>query len=354
MPKLSLGPAHAAATTGLLVNENKPCLRLKPDKSLDDRDCGTSFNQYCIINYGGPEGGVGASIVTPAYLSDTITCGDKPTPPSEAKMKLAADDDQPPIMCPGEKALYECDASGINVRFDEPTSNTYEVSCKTDQTYAEPATWPYCVDKLDCSEPPIDDTTFVMDWTSGSGLTPPFDVIYSCVWANKKVVLKSDLNKEKEDSVADDLTIACQDNGTYDKSIDDYTCTRVCPLPSNPDPDWIQHDWTSDKKPEIYQKTEHSCISGQLVKKGAFKTGKPTTFIDSIMSMCGISGWMNETIGSYTCTRPCKAPYNYSEMFTFEYDEGSGDGSGDGGSLDCEENEDGEEVCSAPIGTKVK
>ena len=34
-----------------------------------------------------------------------------------------------------------------------------------------------------------------------------------------------------------------------------------------------------------------------------------------------ISGWMNESIGAYTCTRPCGAPTNYSAMFDFDWTE---------------------------------
>ena len=83
-----------------------------------------------IINYGGPPGGIGSSIVKPTYFADTITCGDKPPPSAESKLKLADDADQPVLMCPGEKAKYVCNTDGINVRFDEPTTDEYEVACK--------------------------------------------------------------------------------------------------------------------------------------------------------------------------------------------------------------------------------
>ena len=112
-----------------------------------------------------------------------------------------------------------------------------------------------------------------------------------------------------------------------------------------PNTDLIQHDWDSDKKPEIYQSVTHSCIEGQLVSKNAFATAANTTFLDGILSMCQISGWMNETIGKYTCTKGCRTPTNYSEVFTMDFEEGSGDeeeGSGD------------EEEVVIPIGTKVK
>ena len=195
-----------------------------------------------IINYGGPPGGIGSSIVKPTYFADTITCGDKPPPSAESKLKLADDADQPVLMCPGEKAKYVCNTDGINVRFDEPTTDEYEVACKvkkniyfpefhkkyssnsnsisrifvqTDQSYAVPGTWPVCVSKLDCIEPPIDDGVMEYDWSSGTGVTPPFDVKYRCIWAGKKIVKNSDLAKGLEDSVVDDITISCQDNGTY-------------------------------------------------------------------------------------------------------------------------------------------
>ena len=88
-----------------------------------------------IINYGGPPGGIGSSIVKPTYFADTITCGDKPPPSAESKLKLADDADQPVLMCPGEKAKYVCNTDGINVRFDEPTTDEYEVACKVKKKY---------------------------------------------------------------------------------------------------------------------------------------------------------------------------------------------------------------------------
>ena len=88
-----------------------------------------------IINYGGPPGGIGSSIVKPTYFADTITCGDKPPPSAESKLKLADDADQPVLMCPGEKAKYVCNTDGINVRFDEPTTDEYEVACKVKKIF---------------------------------------------------------------------------------------------------------------------------------------------------------------------------------------------------------------------------
>ena len=52
----------------------------------------------------------------PNYVSGTLTCPMPPNaPPAEAKMIVSPD--QPITMCPGDKAVYECDAGGINVRF---------------------------------------------------------------------------------------------------------------------------------------------------------------------------------------------------------------------------------------------
>ena len=52
----------------------------------------------------------------PNYVSGTITCPMPPDePPGESKMVISPD--QPDVMCPGEKAVYDCNAGGINVRF---------------------------------------------------------------------------------------------------------------------------------------------------------------------------------------------------------------------------------------------
>ena len=111
----------------------------------------------------------------PNYFSGTTTCPIPPDADVPADSKLVAADPQPVVtMCPGIKALYECDAGGINVRSDIPTKSTIELTCKDDQTYKVPATWPTCVDKLDCAAPSVDDTVMKHDWTSG--LTPPFSI----------------------------------------------------------------------------------------------------------------------------------------------------------------------------------
>ena len=68
----------------------------------------------------------------------------------------------------------------------------------------------------------------------------------------------------------------------------------------------------------------HKCVEEgkQLVSKYAFNAGLPTdNFMDEIMSMCTISGWMNETIGSLTCTKDCGPATNYTELFSYDWDE---------------------------------
>ena len=122
------------------------------------------------------------------------------------------------------------------------------------------------------------------------------------------------------------MTINCQNNGTYDKNIDNYVCSKVCPAPSNPDPDLIEHDWPDTRvKPEIYQTVNHKCKEPgkKLVPKAAFALGVSNKFLDDIMSICLVTGWMNETIGSMTCTRDCGAPTNYSEFFNYDWSEGA-------------------------------
>ena len=59
----------------------------------------------------------------------------------------------------------------------------------------------------------------------------------------------------------------------------------------------------------------------KLVKNSAFATGKPTELLDEIISMCQIMGdeyRLNETIGLYTCTQDCEAPYNYTEVLSYD------------------------------------
>ena len=64
--------------------------------------------------------------------------------------------------------------------------------------------------------------------------------------------------------------------------------------------------------------------------QNAFEAGVTNAFYDDLMSNCQVGGALNETIGSFTCTRPCGPPTNYSEVFVLNWDEeGSGQVNGD-------------------------
>ncbi len=77
---------------------------------------------------------------------------------------------------------------------------------------------------------------------------------YDCKFPNKKIGLKSELLAGDDSNLVDSLAVKCQMEGTYDKDIDQYACTPPCPFPSNPYPEIMDHDWTSNEtKPEIYQ-----------------------------------------------------------------------------------------------------
>ena len=69
MPELGLSPGHQSATVEMKVDGPQKCVRLTVDRKLLDKSCDTSYTQYCIISYGGPPGGIGASIVTATYQS---------------------------------------------------------------------------------------------------------------------------------------------------------------------------------------------------------------------------------------------------------------------------------------------
>ena len=326
-PPMDIAISHGAAVNKFEVDEPSNCVVLKTkDLELRDKKCQSKKAlSVCTIFFGGGVG-IGASIAVPNVRSDTFLCPEPITPPPEAKMKLQSDSEQPILMCPGQKAKYECDAGGINVRQDKPTIDTFDIACNSDQQYNEPDTWPVCVDKLDCGPPILNEFVFEFDWDESKGVTPPFEVKYKCKWPKKFIVLDSDLQKGKEDSVTAELTVSCQMNGTYDVNIEDYVCSRVCPMPTNPDEEIFQHDWDTESeiKPELYDTVTHKCVESgkQLVSKFAFNTGAETdNFMDDIMSMCTISGWMNETIGSLTCTKDCGPAVNYTEFFSYDWDE---------------------------------
>ena len=185
-----------------------------------------------------------------------------------------------------------------------------------------PDPWPKCIDRLDCPSPSLDDDVMTSDWESGAPLTPEFSVTYTCKWPDKKMISKKDLEAGIDEDLQDALTIHCQLNGTYDIDISDWTCTKPCPFPSLPDPLIMSHDWSDNEtKPEIYQEVRHTCLHAgrHLVSKKFFETGEETNLLDDIMSSCQVTGWLNETIGSYTCTQGCDAPLNHSDVFDHDW-----------------------------------
>jgi hypothetical protein len=61
-----------------------------------------------------------------------------------------------------------------------------------------------------------------------------------------------------------------------------------------------------------------------LVSKISFEAGVANGSYTVMMSQCQITGWMNETIGSFTCTKKCGPPTNYSEVFDWDWSESDG------------------------------
>ncbi len=77
---------------------------------------------------------------------------------------------------------------------------------------------------------------------------------HQCKFPNKKIGQSTDLSSGDDSNIVDELTVKCQNDGTYDKDIDDYACTPPCPFPSLPEPEIMDHDWTDNTtKPEIWQ-----------------------------------------------------------------------------------------------------
>ena len=147
-------------------------------------------------------------------------------------------------------------------------------------------------------------------------MTPPFTIDYECLWPNKKILLNTDLENLNPDSnMIPILQVSCQLNGTYDLDIDLYKCTSPCPPPTLKDPQIMEHDWPDmNLNLEIEQEVKIKCKDNyQLVSKGAFASGDTNNveFFDELMSSCQIDGGLNQTIGSYTCTKPCQAPLNH-------------------------------------------
>ena len=139
---------------------------------------------------------------------------------------------------------------------------------------------------------------------------------YSCSWPKKLIISKADLAANNENNLITSLKTSCTATGLYDIDINDYTCTRPCPLPKIPEPLLMTHNWTNTTQNAEYKDVlVVSCKQGQkMVSKIDFNAGVATNLISSIAYTCLITGWFNETIGSYTCTRNCGPPTNYSSI----------------------------------------
>ena len=63
------------------------------------------------------------------------------------------------------------------------------------------------------------------------------------------------------------------------------------------------------------------CKNGKkFVSKVDFAIGSAANLQSFLTASCLISGWFNESIGSYTCTRDCGPPTNYSLVMKNNWD----------------------------------
>lgn len=209
---------------------------------------------------------------------------------------------------------------------DDHTKSTLDVTCMPNQEYAYPNPWPMCIDRLNCSTPPVDKLNMEYDWTTTTGFEPEFTVEYRCKAPKKKIISRRNLAREISTDLHETLGVNCQLNGTYDINIEDYACTRSCPIVIPPEPDRMTHDGTGNETTvEIFDEIRYSCLYGRhLVSKEAFGTGEPTELLDEILTSCQVRGQLNGALGSYTCSRGCEPPYNHSDVFTFDWDPSKG------------------------------
>lgn len=267
----------------------------------------------------------------PEFVSGTFTCPiPVPSVPSDVSFQPVPDEDQPILMCPGSKAKYECNVGILNIREDNHAKSTFEIPCKANQEYEEPASsadWPVCIDRLDCPQPDYDKYILeTSNWNPGDSLTPPFSIDFQCIRPGKKVLPKSDLINQINDNMVDVLTVTCFYNGTFDVNPDDYACTNPCQPPDIPKGELMEHDWSDmDLNLEIEQQVHFKCQNNRkLVKKAHFEKGQSDTFLDSLMASCQVEGAINSTLHSYTCTKPCSEPMFRNDTFSYDWDESKG------------------------------
>ena len=64
-----------------------------------------------------------------------------------------------------------------------------------------------------------------------------------------------------------------------------------------------------------------TCLYGKkFVSKSDFAVGSSANLLTELTAVCLISGWFNETVGSYTCVKDCGPPTNYSTVMTNNWD----------------------------------
>ena len=62
------------------------------------------------------------------------------------------------------------------------------------------------------------------------------------------------------------------------------------------------------------------CLNGKkFVPKTDFAIGSAANLASSLTAACLISGWFNESVGAYTCSRDCSPPTNYSTVMTNDW-----------------------------------
>ena len=79
----------------------------------------------------------------------------------------------------------------------------------------------------------------------------------------------------------------------------------------------IAHSFFSFMTPHIFRFT---CKNGQkFVSKPDYAAGDPSNLAKNLFATCQITGWFNESIGSYTCTQNCGPPPDYSWLMKSNY-----------------------------------
>ena len=72
---------------------------------------------------------------------------------------------------------------------------------------------------------------------------------------------KSDLASQIDSDVKTNMTVTCKATGLYDIDMNDYTCTKPCPLPRIPDPLLMTHNWTNTT-----ENAEYNDVMRYLIK----------------------------------------------------------------------------------------